>query len=412
MTEIGCVSKSVLLLLLSDKLLIPQDPFEISYNVARTVTKDGLYTLRGEFMRATRVGLSGRDDVGPKAHEQILTQRPDRAVVALAELCREREDELQRAPRSSSPAPRALSQPRGGAGYPNPPATAAWRSQSQVPFDRLAPPQYETGGRRGRQSEGSVADQQDLSAQELWLASQGSNLGNVGSLGLGFPDSLDAQGGRGRDTSARGLEAPSGPFLTRRSASNYDHENPGSGSISAPLSPHRLYAQLEMGKGPSAGWPAYDPRQHASPGVPMASGGPSSYANRPGSASGQKRSGMPPTSSSNGAAKGTMDGKTPLAFQPFSPPMPHSKLRQLNGEATASSFISPSTLLSPPQGPASLPQGVDSLINDFGRMGVAPPGAGAENDQKEKGNVKAPGQGRQSGSSRVGASPNPDLRGT
>jgi terminal uridylyltransferase len=37
-----------------------EDPFEISYNVARTVTKDGLYTVRetvqrGEFMRATRV---------------------------------------------------------------------------------------------------------------------------------------------------------------------------------------------------------------------------------------------------------------------------------------------------------------------------------------------------------------------
>jgi hypothetical protein len=32
-----------------------QDPFEVTYNVARTVTKDGLYTIRGEFMRATRV---------------------------------------------------------------------------------------------------------------------------------------------------------------------------------------------------------------------------------------------------------------------------------------------------------------------------------------------------------------------
>lgn len=32
-----------------------EDPFETPYNVARTVTKDGLYTIRGEFMRATRV---------------------------------------------------------------------------------------------------------------------------------------------------------------------------------------------------------------------------------------------------------------------------------------------------------------------------------------------------------------------
>jgi hypothetical protein len=40
---------------------------------------------------------------------QILTQhrdQRDRAVLALAELCMEREDELARAPRSSSPAPR------------------------------------------------------------------------------------------------------------------------------------------------------------------------------------------------------------------------------------------------------------------------------------------------------------------
>ncbi|KAH9476954.1 Terminal uridylyltransferase cid1 [Psilocybe cubensis] len=54
-----------------------EDPFEIDYNVARCVTKDGLYTIRGEFMRAAR----------------ILASRPDRAIVALAELCEERKDE-------------------------------------------------------------------------------------------------------------------------------------------------------------------------------------------------------------------------------------------------------------------------------------------------------------------------------
>ena len=72
-----------------------QDPFEMDYNVARCVTKDGLYTvslsymtslftvvtlvfqIRGEFMRASRV----------------LATRPERAIVALAELCEERKDE-------------------------------------------------------------------------------------------------------------------------------------------------------------------------------------------------------------------------------------------------------------------------------------------------------------------------------
>ncbi|GAA6005322.1 uncharacterized protein JCM10292_005381 [Rhodotorula paludigena] len=32
-----------------------EDPFQLDYNVARTVTRDGLYTIRGEFMRAYRI---------------------------------------------------------------------------------------------------------------------------------------------------------------------------------------------------------------------------------------------------------------------------------------------------------------------------------------------------------------------
>ncbi|KIK64914.1 hypothetical protein GYMLUDRAFT_220126 [Collybiopsis luxurians FD-317 M1] len=54
-----------------------EDPFETDYNVARCVTKDGLYTIRGEFMRASRV----------------LASRPERAILALADLCEERKDE-------------------------------------------------------------------------------------------------------------------------------------------------------------------------------------------------------------------------------------------------------------------------------------------------------------------------------
>ncbi|KAJ2932016.1 hypothetical protein H1R20_g5082, partial [Candolleomyces eurysporus] len=70
-----------------------EDPFELDYNVARCVTKDGLYTIRGEFMRAARV----------------LSQRPDRAIVALAELCEERKDEeLVSAPSFNSSRPPAV----------------------------------------------------------------------------------------------------------------------------------------------------------------------------------------------------------------------------------------------------------------------------------------------------------------
>ncbi|KAH9922331.1 uncharacterized protein BXZ73DRAFT_104149 [Epithele typhae] len=54
-----------------------EDPFETDFNVARCVTKDGLYTIRGEFMRASR----------------ILQTRPERAILALAQLCEERKEE-------------------------------------------------------------------------------------------------------------------------------------------------------------------------------------------------------------------------------------------------------------------------------------------------------------------------------
>ena len=84
-----------------------EDPFQVGYNVARTVTRDGLYTIRGEFMRASR----------------ILTTRTERVSHALAELCEEREDGLTRAPdsayyqrqRASFAAPAALAM--GSAGY-------------------------------------------------------------------------------------------------------------------------------------------------------------------------------------------------------------------------------------------------------------------------------------------------------
>ncbi|KAJ3534598.1 hypothetical protein NM688_g7110 [Phlebia brevispora] len=58
-------------------LTCEKDPFETNFNVARCVTRDGLYTIRGEFMRASR----------------ILATRPERAIVALAQLCEERKDE-------------------------------------------------------------------------------------------------------------------------------------------------------------------------------------------------------------------------------------------------------------------------------------------------------------------------------
>ncbi len=229
-------------------------------------------------------------------------------------------------------------------------------------------------GRRGRQSEGDVPD---YSAQELWLASQGANLGGVGGLGLGFTEyGFDPNGARGRDTATRGLEIPGSYRESRRSASVYEG---GSGSISAPLSPHRLYAQLELGKGPQ-NWPAYDPRLHASPGMPVDRvSGPSNYRTGTNNAlRGASRSGsLIPT---NGSHLADIEPPSPLpAFAPFSPPNPiPSTLQPLNVESA--NYISPSTLLSPAPEPQSLPKSaVNSLAQSFDRMGVSPPGKGAEN---------------------------------
>lgn len=150
--------------------------------------------------------------------------------------------------------------------------------------------------------------------------------------------------------------------------------------MSAPLSPLRLYAQLEMGKGPQAGqpnWPTYDPRLHVSPGMPVdRMTGPSSY--RVSNASNASRSnGVRP----GGGPVSEHEPPSPLpVFAPFSPPAVPSLLRPSNGEAR--SYISPSTLLSPEGRQTDLPvaaAAVDDLADNFGSLGVQPPGRGAEN---------------------------------
>ncbi|KAI6022912.1 hypothetical protein BKA83DRAFT_4270656 [Pisolithus microcarpus] len=66
-----------------------EDPFETDFNVARCVTREGLYQIRGEFMRASR----------------ILAMRP-RALVALSQLCEEkRRHPIFVPPRLSVPPP-------------------------------------------------------------------------------------------------------------------------------------------------------------------------------------------------------------------------------------------------------------------------------------------------------------------
>ncbi|KAL7424383.1 hypothetical protein Q5752_000065 [Cryptotrichosporon argae] len=383
-----------------------EDPFEISYNVARTVTKDGLYTIRGEFMRATR----------------ILTQRPDRAVLALAELCTERDDELLRAPRSASPAPRTLSVGRTPYAAPG---GSGWRSHSQTPFDRLAPSSdmrhvdpasgapMPVVGRRGRMSDiGGSGHQRELSAQEMWLAAQGPNLGNVNLLGAssaaGHVENPFDYGVRGRDTMARnhddfasansGRGTPGGGRGTpsRRSTSAYEG---GPGTVSAPLSPSRLYAQFEIGRGagapttPNAGgaagvsagpaWPTFDPRYgYAQQGSRASARSELGHPRAP-VPSGAQAAPVPVPVPARSAGAAAHDGSPALpAFAPFSPPALASSLHP-PAQAQAS-YISPSTLLSPgpaasrplppveavPAPDAAQTMGVDALAQTFDGLGV------------------------------------------
>ncbi|TIC69812.1 hypothetical protein E3Q02_00725 [Wallemia mellicola] len=79
-----------------------EDPFDTTYNVARTVTADGLYTIRGEFMRASRMLQTvGKTDILPS---QVLV-----------DLCEEREEALVPAPFSAgNRTPRPLTNPSLG----------------------------------------------------------------------------------------------------------------------------------------------------------------------------------------------------------------------------------------------------------------------------------------------------------
>ncbi|KAG2121302.1 hypothetical protein DEU56DRAFT_984341 [Suillus clintonianus] len=95
-----------------------EDPFEIDFNVARCVTKEGLYQIRGEFMRASR----------------ILAMRP-RALVALAQLCEEKGEDPQTTSPPSVFVPPRLSFP------PQTPYTVGSNSMRPkgAPAERLSP---------------------------------------------------------------------------------------------------------------------------------------------------------------------------------------------------------------------------------------------------------------------------------
>ncbi|KAF8841838.1 hypothetical protein BDN67DRAFT_966512 [Paxillus ammoniavirescens] len=106
-----------------------EDPFETDFNIARCVTKEGLYQIRGEFMRASR----------------ILAMRP-RAIVALSQLCEEKVGDPQMASPPSLFVPPRLSFP------PQTPYTvgsSSMRSKGASPVGRLSPkPEFFEPGKR------------------------------------------------------------------------------------------------------------------------------------------------------------------------------------------------------------------------------------------------------------------------
>ncbi|GAA6060895.1 hypothetical protein JCM10212_000178 [Sporobolomyces blumeae] len=100
-------------------MLCIEDPFALDYNVARTVTGDGLYTIQGEFARAHRI-LTSPTTRTPTQAEQV--------TAIINELCAEREEYLlMQPPADSQPTP---SQP-----YPSHPP-----QPHQLPHHHQHPP--------------------------------------------------------------------------------------------------------------------------------------------------------------------------------------------------------------------------------------------------------------------------------
>jgi terminal uridylyltransferase len=226
----------------------------------------------------------------PHPRLQILTGRPERAVLALAELCVEREEELARAPRSASPAPKNV--PAGRSPFA---LGGGWRNHMQgSSIDRLSPTLNSLLGpgelddfnrrpfpshmaaRRGRQSEPGHPRQ--YSSQELWLANQGLGLDFQlpPSVGGRYPGTNDNF--RGRDTSTRQIDPAygngngAGHNPPRRAASITENSSNGgmgfaSGSASAPISPVKaagqLHEQQQRNYGPSGTWSTGPSPRHA-----------------------------------------------------------------------------------------------------------------------------------------------------
>ncbi|KAL5525231.1 hypothetical protein ACEPAF_9100 [Sanghuangporus sanghuang] len=100
-----------------------EDPFEMDYNVARCVTRDGLYIIRGEFMRASR----------------ILQLKQEHGYSVLAHLCEERDDSLTKpnGPYNTTFVPPRLSFPPQ---TPYSVGSHAFRPNGTPARDRLSPP--------------------------------------------------------------------------------------------------------------------------------------------------------------------------------------------------------------------------------------------------------------------------------
>ncbi|GAA6007389.1 hypothetical protein JCM11491_004145 [Sporobolomyces phaffii] len=156
-----------------------EDPFALDYNVARTVTKDGLYTIRGEFMRAVRILTT------PSPRNSQLA---DRVTAIMNELCAEREDFLLMHPPPDHHHKQQQYQHASATLQPNtvPISKSPRRRSAPSPQLRPAPPQHPSHHPSPVQqySHAPMSGQGQAGSQQLHPG--GAVKGGEGTLGLGL----------------------------------------------------------------------------------------------------------------------------------------------------------------------------------------------------------------------------------
>ncbi|KAF8154114.1 hypothetical protein B0H34DRAFT_77513 [Crassisporium funariophilum] len=304
-----------------------EDPFEVDYNVSRCVTKDGLYTIRGEFMRAAR----------------ILASRPERAIVALAELCEERKDEeLVVAPSYTRPVP------------PQTPYTVGSQTMRPKGAERFSPPAqfFEPGPRQALQPATIRPPPEHMAPKRgKWTsppppeASSADHTSFESQLGIGLQLATSSTEAREREAAYNSSESNSEVFTDDgasdaaeddiKSVRSYTEGSPlnASGSLRRPswhtqetMRPQSTYNSNSLSSGPqsSATRGRFSrPADRAEPSPPTAFRTPHEIATSSSRSEFNRRSTSGPPRSLKGT---TWASNPPLALATPLPPSPESPM--------------------------------------------------------------------------------------